>query len=103
MKAKRKDIFDGCNNMFGPIDPNAKHRIRRFLIHPTSETWDRCYSLIIGGDGFTTFWQAVSAVNPSFPRSTRMDPDTFKAVWEEIPDAFTAHRALKYARELERR
>ena len=99
-----KSKYDGCKNMFGPIGPDIKERLDRFFKNPTEATWDDAHTILIGGDGSTTFWQAVIAVDPTFPRTARLrdplpDEPPF-SIWERIPDLFTAHRALKYARGL---
>jgi len=86
--------------MFGPLPKHIRQRLERFFKNPSAETWDDAHSIIIGADGWTTFWRAVLAVDPSFPRSAKMDPDTYQTVWDTFPDYFTARRALKYAANL---
>jgi len=80
--------------MFGPIVNNPKviERLETFFQYPTEAAWEDCYTTIVGADGFTTFWEAVLAVEPSFPRSKPR-----RSAWSKIPDQVTARRALEYA------
>lgn len=99
-KMTKSRKYDRCQNMFGSLSPTIITRLDAFFNDPSENTWDDVHIIIIGIDGFTTFWQAVLAVNPSFPRSAEMDQDTFRTKWTRIPDFFTAKRALKYVAEI---
>ncbi|MBN1881021.1 MAG: hypothetical protein JW885_02505 [Deltaproteobacteria bacterium] len=104
MKKTNNKKYAGCCNMFGPIGDDIKGRLDSFFKNPDEATWDDVSGIIIGGDGHTTFWQAVIAVDPSFPkRASLRDPlpdEPPFSIWERIPDEFTARRALEYAKTL---
>lgn len=90
------DKYAGSRNMFGPLKPAIRKRLDAFFASPDVKHWNDVYSIIIGADGWMTFWQAVIAVDPSFPKVGK------STGWDRAPDLFTARRALKYARELKR-
>jgi hypothetical protein len=46
--------------------------------------------------GCTTVWQAVIAVEPTFPRSGKSGR-TARERWAKYPDAMTVARAIKHA------
>ena len=87
-------LLDKAQNLFGPLDSEIRARIIRFLNDPTEPNWDDIYSIIIT-DRFDvrTIWQAVTAIDPKFPRSKRKGP------WPKVPDALTVARAIKAATE----
>ena len=89
------DRYEKCRNMFGALSPEARKRLDRVIESPTHNHWDDAYSIIVGADGWMTLWQAVRAVNPSFPFSKPCDEP-----WPVVPDSFTIRRALKYAQTL---
>jgi hypothetical protein len=88
-------LFDRAANLFGPIGPDQKKRILRYLEKPTEKGWDNIQCIVISEQaGFTrprTVWQAVIAVDPTFPRSKE------GKTWERIPDPFTVARAIREA------
>ncbi len=90
--------------MFGPLSDEIKARLDAYFKNPDENHWDDVYSIIIGADGFTTFWQAVCAVDPTFPvTGKRYDENgNLLSSWPRIPDYYTARRALKYAQGLKR-
>jgi len=85
-----------ARNMLGVLDNNYKDRIRAVVENPTQKTWDDTHCIIIGSDGWTTLWQAVLAVDPSFPRSARHNEDG-STNWTKIPNTGTILQALNYA------
>lgn len=74
--------------------PKIVARLDAFFDNPSIETWTDTYLIIIGGN-LVTFWRAVCAVSPSFPRALGTT-----GVWTRFPDELTARRALKYAARL---
>jgi len=83
--------------MFGDLDKEIKARLDKFFTHPCEETWDDVYSIIVGDQ--MTFWQAILAVDDKFPKvGPSYDMNGAKVNdWPQIPDTFTALRALKFA------
>lgn len=90
--------YEKCKNMLGDLPQEIIDRLEAFFDNPSTETWGDVFCIIIGANGFTTFWQSVLAVNPEFPRSAKSD-DEGNTVFTTYPDEFTARRALKYATE----
>lgn len=91
-----QSILDECQSVFGTLSADCRKRLREVLLHPTPETWDEAFSVIIGGRGFTTLWQAVIAVDDRMPRRAADDEDTAKR-WPYVPDAVTIARAIRFA------
>lgn len=93
--------YTGCRNLYGPLRPEITERLDAYFKNPDEEHWNDVSSIIIGSDGWMTFWQAVSAVDPTFPMvGPRYHADGTRGPWPRIPDAFTARRALKHAQTL---
>lgn len=106
MNLNIKSMLDEMNNLFGPLAPEIRRRLRIAVEAPTEKSWDDAYSIVLrDGKGFglgLTLWQAVIAVDPTFPRqgpATDIEGNVV-AGWPRVPDQFTIVRALKYASEL---
>jgi hypothetical protein len=88
-----------CRNLFGkPIHPEAKKRIIRFLADPTVENWDDIYGIIISPKGTTvTIWNAVLALDPTFPRTGRVTDLKGNVIeeWERVPTPLQVLQAIK--------
>lgn len=85
-------------NMLGPMSETIKDRLREFFEHPCRDTWDDISSIILNETSLTV-WQAVIAVDSSFPKT---GPHTSpKGIilkdWERVPDPETVKEALIYA------
>ena len=91
--------YTRSKNMFGDLDPKICDRLDKFFTHPCEETWDDVHSIILGADGFMTFWQAILAVDDKFPKVGPSYDMSGRKVndWPRVPDTFTALRALKFA------
>jgi hypothetical protein len=85
--------------MLGRLSPAIRKRLEHVVKNPTIKTWDDAHTIIIGSDGWMTLWQAVIAVDPTFPRSGRVTELGGKVVkeWERIPSQKLLIQALKYA------
>ena len=102
--SKHTDItteLDCSRNLLGArLSPRVKAWIVACVENPTEATWDEAYSIVVGSDGWTTLWQAVLKVRPSFPR---IGPTRERGViipgygWKEIPDKATLVVAIRYA------
>lgn len=86
-------------NLWGRLTAPIKTRLRAAVYQPTEETWNNAYSIIVGSDGWMTLWQAVIAVDPTFPRSGPATDARGRQVerWEKVPSQETLIRALRYA------
>lgn len=81
------------NNAFGALSDEVRARLRAVLTRPTQASWDAAHCIILTwAPRHYTLWQAVIAVDPTFPRSKPCD-----APWPRIPDSFTIARAIKLA------
>lgn len=87
-------------NMFGELTDDYKQRIRSYLERPSYEEWDDISGIILSDKGtMLTVWQAVCAVDPSFPcvgRRTTLEGKILKD-WDRIPSVETLRQALIYA------
>jgi hypothetical protein len=98
-------LLQGANNMFGPIGPDIRARLVRYLERPSAAGWDDVHSIIINDAAKhpapRTVWQAVIAVDRTFPkmsRSAALDQQMEPAEkWDRWPDAILLARAIKYA------
>jgi hypothetical protein len=65
--------------------------------NPTSETWERAYSLVVHPKGIT-LWNAVCCVDPTFPIVGPGDDERGRRrPWPRVPDQLTIVRAIRAA------
>ena len=102
--ADKPRLLDACANHHGPLSPEIRGRLQRFLDAPSVKTWDEISTLIINPNSMrnSTVWQAVIAVDPTFPKQAKSAPIgkriTAQQRWGgRYPDAITVARALKNA------
>jgi len=81
-----------CKNVFGGLKGDVQKRLLAVLNNPCQTTWDAAHTIIITGVRMTSLWQAVLAIDPTFPRSKGLDEP-----WPVVPDPFTLCRAIKQA------
>jgi hypothetical protein len=88
-----------ARNVFGKLRPEYKRALRAVLYHPTEETWEEAHSIIVGADGWMTLWQAVIAVDPTFPKVGQRTDVRGRVVerWRRIPSQNLLMAALQYA------
>ena len=91
--------LDLAKNMFGKLKPEYKTMLRAVLYHPTEETWEDAYSIIVGSDKWMTLWQAVIAIDPTFPKEGPSTDSRGRVVkrWRRIPSQALLLAALQYA------
>jgi hypothetical protein len=78
--------------------PDAQERIedlRRLVLWPTLEEWDRLYRTSLDRHGNLSLWQAVSLTS-SFPSVVPID-HFGRCYWDETPDSDLLLQALRYA------
>lgn len=89
-----------ATNMLGRLDKSLERRINRYVKHPTFEGWDDIHGIILNGTGtMLTVWNAVIAIDPTFPkvgRTTTIEGRIIKD-WERIPTAEQIKDAVFYA------
>ena len=91
--------LDRVRTIHGPLKAPERTRLRAVLYQPTEKTWDDAYTIVVGADRWTTLWQAVIAVDPTFPQrgpTTTTRGKTLKR-WAKIPSQETLLKALRYA------
>lgn len=91
--------LDLTRNLYGRLKAPARTRLRALIYQPTEETWDDAYGIIVGADGWTTLWQAVLAVDPTFPKVGPATDVRGRKVsrWERVPSQEVLLAALRYA------
>ncbi len=88
------------SNMFGSLDQDIQTRLDRVMDKPSHDTWNDAHGIILRADTvWLTLWQAVLAVDTSFPTSgqvTNMAGDVVEP-WPVIPSQILIARALRFA------
>jgi hypothetical protein len=100
MGSQAHSLLDDCENFFGPLRPEYRKRIRAYLAGPTVRKWEDIHGIIIRSTGLgKTIWQALIAIDPTFPnhgRTTNLDGRIIED-WERIPTPLEVMRAIKSA------
>jgi len=96
----QKIDLDMASNLFGKLGTDVRERLTAAIENPCNETWDDAHSIILNRESWTTLWQAVIAVDPSFPKTgpchnTREGLP--RDAWPCVPDAETIVQAVNYA------
>ncbi len=88
-----------ARNLYGRLKPRERTRLRALIYQPSEKTWDEAHSIIVGGDGWMTLWQAVIAVDATFPKVGPATDIRGRRVsrWERIPSQELLVAALRYA------
>jgi hypothetical protein len=85
-----------CENMFGAVKPEIIDRLQAVIDNPTQETWNDAHSIIVSKNrGFTTLWQAVLLIDPTFPRRASYDMETHTSKWDRLPTSETIIKAIQ--------
>lgn len=82
-----------ATNLFGPLCPALRERLEALIRHPTPQTWEDAYTIVLHGESFTTLWQAVCAIDHTFPRYADNTPER----WPRVPTARLVVQAINYA------
>lgn len=85
------DDLELARNLHGRLTPKLRARVLRALLDP-DRWWDDAHGIVVGGDGWTTLWQAVLAVDPTFPQS-----HPYGSPWERVPTPELIRDAIRYA------
>ena len=86
--------LDMASNMFGSLSQEVRDRLQAVVDNPTTETWDDAHCILLTMD--MTLWQAVIAVDPTFPKRGRVNDDN-SISFDRIPDSALLWRAMFYA------
>ena len=91
-------LLDMGRNMRGePLSAAVRARIRALLGDPCDATWGNANGIILFRD--TTLWQAVTLVDPTFPRQGKAVDKAGNVVrpWPRIPSKELVMRAIRFA------
>src|SRR6266487_2904411 len=93
------EALDRATDLFGPLDPGCRIRIRALLANPCEETWDDAHSIILNGRTWRTLWQVVLLVDPAFPTSGAVTDAAGRRIegWTAVPSEFPIRRAIQLA------
>jgi hypothetical protein len=106
MSKKRSDEIEyelgiATNFMGEQLNEDAKKRIRRVVNNPTIKNWNNAFSIILNSAYLSecTLWQAVIAIDPSFPQVGKQTDQRGRVLrgWEYAPDAEILIAAIRYA------
>jgi len=92
--------LDLASSMLGPLTEDSRARLLAVVENPTRDNWEDAHRIILRGDGpMLTLWQAVIAVDPTFPRRGTLTDQHGKVIedWHTIPDRETLRQAIAYA------
>lgn len=93
------NLLDTLDNFYGSLNSEIRMRLQAVIDNPSPRTWDNSYSIILRSQRRLTLWQAVLAVDPSFPNvgpAEDMNGKRFES-WKRIPDRDTILKALLFA------
>jgi len=81
-------------NMLGPLSPWLRSALYNYVYFPNHNNWEEIYSILISNKH--TVWQAVLAVDPTFPNSISMNSDG-ETRWSRIPSSELLIKAISNA------
>lgn len=88
-----QELADRCRNYSGALDDRVRLRLYAAVEVPCSVTWNDAYSLVVSTSRPSlTLWQAVLAVDPSFPQRGPIDGE-----WPIVPTRAVLIAALEHA------
>lgn len=88
-----------ARNALGSFTPECRDRLQAVIDSPNENTWDDAYSIILNSGEWTTLWQAVCAVDPTFPKRGKQTDVKGRVIqgWSRVPDRPTLRQAIAYA------
>ena len=90
-----------ASNMLGQITGEVRLRLKAVVENPTEENWDDTHGIILNKRSMRcgTLWQAVLAVDPTFPQvgPTTDEKGRRLSGWRRVPDRALLIRAIKFA------
>jgi hypothetical protein len=101
MTTNRKYItgIEMSRNMFGELKPLLKEALYNYYDFPSNDSWNDIYGMVIAKGRVSTVWQAVLAVDPTFPQSIPASAYQIEEpiIWTRIPDRELFVKALNFA------
>lgn len=91
--------LDAATNLHGGLGLVARQRLYRCVEAPSVEAWEDAHAVILNRRTWRTLWQAVLAVDPTFPTTGRAT-DAHGAVvadWPRIPEPELVLDAIAHA------
>jgi len=88
-----------ATNMFGEsIDKDCYNRIINYFNNPTYSNWDDIHGIILN-ESCRTLWQAVVAIDSTFPKTGRKTTLEGKIIedWQKIPTPEQIIEAIFFA------
>jgi len=94
METTKLFALENAENIFGKIKPAIKDRIVNYISNPTVDNWDDIHCILITPS--KTIWQAVIAIDNSFPHYGRSEDRSGKIIkeWERIPEVNLVKSAI---------
>ena len=92
--------LDLARTCFGQLSDKQRTWLRTYYYYPSDEAWDQCCNLTIQPYGIVnTVWQAVCAVDPTFPtRGPKVDGYGRRVeLWKRLPSPELFRTALAFA------
>ena len=88
--------LNAASNFFGPLSGEVRVRLMAAINDPGQATWDDAHCIILSFTPMLTLWQAVIAVDPTFPQSAHLQDDNTFA-WPRTPSPDVIVQAIQYA------
>lgn len=86
------------NGFNKPLEESIKDRIQEYMNNPTQKGWDDIHCIVIYPTGeIQTIWQAILAIDKTFPRCQELANNKKGYVWSKIPTPELIKRALIFA------
>jgi hypothetical protein len=87
----------GRNSVGGPLSAVAKARIAALLEQPCDDTWGNAHGIVLFHE--TTLWQAIIAIDPTFPKHGRSSDGKGGKIgsWPRIPTRELTMKAIRFA------
>lgn len=91
--------LDFATNLFGKMKSPERSRLMALINNPNQQTWDDAHGIILNRQNWMTLWQAILAIDPTFPTRGQAKDDRGRVVekWPRVPTSDLVIRALKYA------
>lgn len=91
-------LLADAQNFCGPLSPEIRARIIAYLSAPSEDGWSDIAGIIVAPSiRRGSLWQAVMAVDPTFPNEGPVTDRRGKRLrgWSRIPDAVLLARAIR--------
>ena len=91
--------LDKAANLWGPVGPDIRVRVKRFLEDPTPDNWSDICGVVVEPRHMTTIWQVLCQIDPTFPRVGRTYDEDARPTeeWVRVPTPLEVLRAVRHA------